>query len=137
MSGHLADSRVLVNFARSEGQMHRFIYNEPISVQAVTQSVSDMALNFGEGDMTSKKKPIARPYGIVMLIGGVDDNGPMLYQVEPSGTMTGYMARIIGPAHERQSKLAEHYDFVIFQIYGKIMFYRKHHWRTLASWPLP
>ena len=40
-----------MNFARSESQMHHFTYDEPISVKAITQAVSDLALNFGEGDM--------------------------------------------------------------------------------------
>ena len=92
----------------------KFRYNEPISVKAITQSVSDLALNFGEGDMTTKRKPISRPYGVVLLIAGVDDDGPNLYQVEPSGTMVGYQARIIGPADERQSFLAEKYDEVCY-----------------------
>jgi len=42
----------------------------------LTQSVSDLALNFGEGDTTTKKKPMARPFGVAMLIGGIDKNGP-------------------------------------------------------------
>ena len=37
--------------------------------------MSDVALNFGDGDTTTKKKPMARPLGIMMLIGGVDDKG--------------------------------------------------------------
>lgn len=111
VSGHIADSRTLVNYARSEAQMHRFNYNESISVKAITQAVSDLALNFGEGDMTTKRKPISRPYGVVLLVAGVDEfDGPCLYQIEPSGTMIGYNGRIIGPADERQSFLAEKYD---------------------------
>jgi len=30
---------------------------------------------------------MARPFGIALLIGGVDENGPCLYHVDPSGTM--------------------------------------------------
>jgi len=33
-------------------------------------------LNFGEGDTTTKKKPMARPLGVAMLIAGVDEKGP-------------------------------------------------------------
>jgi len=47
-----------VDHARVEAQSHRFNYNEPISVRGLTQSVSDLALNFGEGDPSSKKKPM-------------------------------------------------------------------------------
>ena len=47
-----------------------------------------MALNFGEGDITTKVKPIARPYGVSLLFGGIDSDGvPKLYQSDPSGTM--------------------------------------------------
>lgn len=31
-----------------------------------------MALNFGEGDPSSKKKPMSRPYGVALLIAGID-----------------------------------------------------------------
>ena len=120
VSGHIADARALVDYARSESLMHSFTYNEQISIPAITQAVSDLALNFGEGDMTNKRKPIARPYGVVLLVAGVDENGPQLYQVEPSGTMIGYMGRIIGPADERQNFLAEHYKPVIFLILNEI-----------------
>jgi len=29
---------------------------------------------------------MARPYGVGLLIAGVDENGPQLYQTDPSGT---------------------------------------------------
>lgn len=58
VSGIVADSRTLVDFARIEAQNHRFLYEEPISVFALTQAISDQALNFGEGDPTNKTKPI-------------------------------------------------------------------------------
>jgi 20S proteasome subunit alpha 5 len=45
-----------------------------------------MAMNFGEGYEGSKRKPMARPFGVALLIAGVDDNGPQLYQTDPSGT---------------------------------------------------
>ena len=45
-----------------------------------------MAMNFGEGYEGSKRKPMARPFGVALLIAGVDDNGVSLYQTDPSGT---------------------------------------------------
>ncbi len=55
------------------------MFREEITTFALTQSVSDLALNFGEGDTTTKQKPMARPFGVAMLIGGIDKNGPELY----------------------------------------------------------
>ena len=60
VSGLVTDSKVLVDFARSESQNHKFTYGEPVGVYALTQAVSDTVLNFGEGDITSKKKPIVK-----------------------------------------------------------------------------
>jgi len=37
-----------------------------------------------------------RPFGISLLIGGVDDDGPQLYQVDPSGAYFGWKATAIG-----------------------------------------
>jgi 20S proteasome subunit alpha 5 len=52
---------------------------EPLAIDLITQSVSDMAMNFGEGYEGSKRKPMARPFGVALLIAGVDENGPQLF----------------------------------------------------------
>ena len=62
--------------------------------------MSDLALNFGEGDSTQKQKPMSRPYGVALLIAGVDDTGPQLYHTDPSGTLVSYQAKGIGAADE-------------------------------------
>lgn len=49
-SGVITDAKTLIEHARVEALNHRFTYLEPISVKALTQSISDLALNFGEGD---------------------------------------------------------------------------------------
>ena len=79
MSGIVGDARVLVDHARVEAQNHKFNYVEPLKVELITQAVSDMAMNFGEGYQGSKRKPMARPFGVALLIAGVDENGPQLF----------------------------------------------------------
>jgi 20S proteasome subunit alpha 5 len=59
-----------------------------------------LAINFGEGYEGSKRKPMARPYGVALLIAGVDENGPQLYQTDPSGTFLQWQARAIGSGGE-------------------------------------
>ena len=49
MSGLTADARTLVDHARIETQNHRFTYDTPMTVEATTQSICDLALGFGEG----------------------------------------------------------------------------------------
>ena len=96
MSGIVGDARVLIDHARVEAQNHKFNYAESLSVNLITQSISDMAMNFGEGYEGSKRKPMARPFGVALLIAGVDENGPQLYQTDPSGTYLEWQARAIG-----------------------------------------
>jgi 20S proteasome subunit alpha 5 len=72
------------------------MYDQPIDIKPLTQIVADMALNFGEGDITTKNKPNARPYGVSMLFAGVDETGPKIFESDPSGTMVGYLAKGVG-----------------------------------------
>ena len=58
--------------------------------------MSDLAINFGEGYEGAKRKPMSRPYGVALLIGGVDENGPQLYSTDPSGTYRQWKANAIG-----------------------------------------
>jgi len=65
MSGLSADARTLVDHARSESQYHRFTFNEPMPVEALTQAVCDLALKFGE---SGDEKAMSRPFGVALLI---------------------------------------------------------------------
>ncbi len=100
MSGIVGDARILVDHARVESQNHRFNYAEPMTIEQITEAVSDLAINFGEGYEGQKRKPMARPYGVALLIAGVDENGPQLYQTDPSGTFLQWQARAIGSGGE-------------------------------------
>ncbi len=99
VSGLTADARMLVEHARVEGQNHRFVYNEPMRVESLTQAVCDLALRFGENG-ASEKAILSRPFGVALLLAGVDDSGPHLFFADPSGTFMAYAAKAIGSATE-------------------------------------
>ena len=130
MSGLTADARTMVDHARVTGQMHAFTYDEPIGVESCTQAVCDLALRFGEsvedddalmvghpsltgGPVVAESDqadPQSRPFGVALLIAGIDEKGPQLYakmtrrrisltgryHADPSGTFTRYDAKAIG-----------------------------------------
>ena len=63
MSGLIADSRTMVDKARVDGQNHWFVYNEPMSVESVAQSVSNLAMKFGKYEQETpmvRKKTTSR-----------------------------------------------------------------------------
>merc|ERR1719171_3390730 len=72
MSGLIADARTMVDHARVEAQNHRFTYDEPISVESVTQAVCDLSLKFGE-DSGKKERLMSRPFGVALLFAGIDE----------------------------------------------------------------
>ena len=51
----------------------------------------------------------SRPYGVALLIAGVDDTeGPVLYHTDPSGTFVRFKAKAIGSGSEgAQTNLQE------------------------------
>jgi 20S proteasome subunit alpha 5 len=96
ISGLQADSRTLIEHARYDletsqetseyggwqrysvtSQSHHFNYAEPLSVESCTQSICDLALRFGEG-AEGEESIMSRPFGVALLIGGWDENGPAL-----------------------------------------------------------
>lgn len=109
VSGLIADAQYLIKHAQSEAHYHRFIYDSPMDIKPLTQNVADLALDFGEGDITSKRQKISRPYGVSLLFGGVDSTGPKIFETDPSGTIVGYLAKGIGQAKEAIQTLLEKY----------------------------
>eukprot|EP01126_Amoeba_proteus_P028561 TRINITY_DN2816_c0_g1_i4.p1 TRINITY_DN2816_c0_g1~~TRINITY_DN2816_c0_g1_i4.p1 ORF type:complete len:173 (+),score=38.17 TRINITY_DN2816_c0_g1_i4:293-811(+) len=110
MSGLTADARTLIDHARVDAQNYRFTYDEPISVQSLTQSICDLALRFGED--RDDEDSMSRPFGVALLMGGVDETGPILFHMDPSGTFLEYKAMAIGAGSEgaQQHLEKEFYD---------------------------
>ena len=82
MSGLTADARTMIDHARVTSQNHAFTYDEKIKVESVTQAVCDLALRFGES-VHDEDAMMSRPFGVALLIAGVDEKGPQLC-VRPS-----------------------------------------------------
>lgn len=77
MSGLQADARSMIEHARVESQNHAFHYNEPLRVESCTQAICDLALRFGEG-ADGEESIMSRPFGVALLIAGIDEDGPQL-----------------------------------------------------------
>ncbi|MFH1520732.1 MAG: archaeal proteasome endopeptidase complex subunit alpha [Candidatus Micrarchaeota archaeon] len=88
-SGLIADARRLVEVARVDAQKHRITYNEAPGVDSIARSACDLMQVYTQyGGI--------RPFGVSLLIAGVDNQGPKLFEAEPSGAMTAYKADSIG-----------------------------------------
>ncbi|KAH8925241.1 N-terminal nucleophile aminohydrolase, partial [Atractiella rhizophila] len=91
-------------------QNHTFTYDEPIKVESCTQAVCDLALRFGEST-DDEEALMSRPFGVALLIAGIDELGPQLYHADPSGTFMRYDAKAIGSGSEgAQTELQDQYN---------------------------
>ncbi|MFC7226985.1 archaeal proteasome endopeptidase complex subunit alpha [Salinirubellus salinus] len=104
-AGHAADARQLVDFARRQAQVERLRYEQPVTVESLTKEITD---NIQQYTQTGG----ARPFGVALLVGGVDENGtPRLFETDPSGTPYEWQAVAIGADSEAiQKRLEEEYD---------------------------
>lgn len=99
-SGLIADARRLVDVARVDAQKHRITYNETPSVDNIARSVCDLMQVYTQyGGI--------RPFGVSLLIAGVDSRGPKLFEAEPSGAMTAYKADSIGANKKEVDEILE------------------------------
>ncbi|KAM7335406.1 hypothetical protein ACRRTK_005883 [Alexandromys fortis] len=71
-------------FIRVETQNRWFSYNETVTMESVTQAVSNLALQFGEED--ADPGAMSHPFGVALLFGRDDEKGPQLFHMDPSGT---------------------------------------------------
>ncbi len=100
-SGLLSDARALIEHARVEAANHWFTFNEHMPVESISLSICDVALSFADKDKKDKKRKVARPFGVALLLAGIDRNGQArLFRNDPSGNYTRYKACSIGAGGE-------------------------------------
>ncbi|VVC71802.1 Proteasome subunit alpha [uncultured archaeon] len=98
-SGLVGDARRLVDLARMEAQKHKMTYGEDVTVESIAKSVSDLMQALTQyGGM--------RPFGVSLLLGGVDSEA-RLFEVDPSGALSGYKAAAIGAGKKEAEEFLE------------------------------
>jgi proteasome alpha subunit len=99
-AGYIPDARTQVDHARFFAQSNRLIYDEIVDVEGVAKNLADMAQQYTQ-------YAGARPFGVALIIAGVDKNGTGLYLTDPSGTYIGYDAVAIGAGSEQVTEHLE------------------------------
>jgi proteasome alpha subunit len=103
IAGLSPDARILIRQARLYSQSNRMTYDEPVDVEDLTSSVGDLLQRYTQNAGV-------RPFGVSLLIGGVDEFRVSLLATDPSGSYRGYKATAIGRNSEKAKKvLSDHY----------------------------
>lgn len=102
-AGYIPDARSQVDDARFFSQSSKIVYDESVSVETVTKHIADQCQQYTQ-------YAGARPIGVALIIGGVDQNGNSLFLTDPSGTYIPYNAVAIGADSDRVTEfLKKHY----------------------------
>ena len=102
-AGHVADARQLIDVARRQAQVNRLRYDEPASVESLTKEVTDYIQQYTQTGG-------ARPFGVALLVAGIEDGQPRLFETDPSGTPYEWQAVAIGGSREEiQTYLEDEY----------------------------
>jgi proteasome alpha subunit len=100
IAGLSSDARVLVRLGRVYCQSNRLLYDEPADVESLASALSDqMQVYTQHGGV--------RPFGVSMIIAGVDASGGKLLTIDPSGSYRGYKAIALGRAADIVNKLLD------------------------------
>jgi proteasome alpha subunit len=99
-AGYIPDARSQVDHARFFAQSNRLIYDEPVDVEGVAKNIADMAQQFTQ-------YAGVRPFGVALILAGVDETGASLYLTDPSGTYIGYDAVAIGAGSDQVTEYLE------------------------------
>jgi proteasome alpha subunit len=103
-AGHVADARQLIDFARRQAQVNHLRYGEPVGVETLTKEITDYIQQYTQVGG-------ARPFGVALIIAGIANGEPRLYETDPSGTPYEWKALAVGADRgDIRDYLEEHYD---------------------------
>ncbi len=88
-----SDARVLIDHARIYAQSNRLLYDEPIDVEVVAKRICDIKQLYTQ-------HAGVRPFGVSLIIGGIDKTGPKVFITYPGGAYRSYKAVAMGRGRE-------------------------------------
>ncbi len=104
IAGIVSDARVLIEKSQVLAQQHRITYDSPIEPELVIKEISNIKQQFTQYGG-------ARPFGVFLMIAGINRKKPELYTSNITGNYFSYNANAIGENDDKiKEKLREEYS---------------------------
>lgn len=104
VAGIVADARVLIERAQLICQQSRITYDSPIEPELVIKDISNTKQQFTQYGG-------ARPFGVAMMIAGINNGKCELFTSDITGNYSSYYANAIGENDDKiKEKLRERYN---------------------------
>ncbi len=88
-AGILSDARVLIERAQNKAQENRVTYDSPIDTLTIVKDICALK-------QICTQSGGLRPFGVSLLVAGVDEDGTKLFLTDPTGLFYQYRATVIG-----------------------------------------
>ncbi|MCY3854201.1 MAG: archaeal proteasome endopeptidase complex subunit alpha [Thaumarchaeota archaeon] len=99
-AGYIPDARVQVDNARFFSQSNRINYDEAVEIETIAKYLADQSHRYTQYSGV-------RPYGVALIVAGVDQKGSSIYMTDPSGIYVSYAAVAIGANSDDVTKFFE------------------------------
>lgn len=88
-SGILSDARVLIDRAQLRAQQNKVTYDSEIDTSTIVKDICDLK-------QICTQSGGLRPFGVSILVAGIDNHVPRLFETDPIGIYFQYRATAIG-----------------------------------------
>ena len=88
-SGILSDARVLIDRAQLKAQQNRVTYDSEVDTLTIVKDICDLK-------QICTQSGGLRPFGVSILVAGIDNHTPRLFETDPIGIFFQYKATAIG-----------------------------------------
>ncbi|MEM3074740.1 MAG: archaeal proteasome endopeptidase complex subunit alpha [Candidatus Pacearchaeota archaeon] len=93
-AGILSDARILIDRARLIAQQNKVTYDSPVDVEEIIREISNTKQMFTQYGG-------ARPFGVSIMVAGIDNSGSKLFSSDITGNYFSYFAFAIGENDEK------------------------------------
>ena len=99
-AGYIPDARIQIDNARFFSQSNKLTYDEPVEVETVAKHLADQSHQFTQYSGV-------RPFGVALIIAGIDRKGTKVFVTDPSGTYVNFAAVAIGGNSDEVTEFLE------------------------------
>jgi len=92
-SGILSDARVLIERAQVKAQQHKVTYDTPVDTISVVKDICALK-------QICTQSGGYRPFGVSVILAGIDTDGPKLFETDPTGIFFQFRATVIGEGEQ-------------------------------------
>jgi proteasome alpha subunit len=88
-SGIISDARVLIERAQIKAQQHSVTYDTPVDTITIVKDICALK-------QICTQSGGLRPFGVSIILAGIDADGPKVYETDPTGIFFQFKATVIG-----------------------------------------